>query len=45
MIGSVHERVGGGSGSCSGGRGCTEGATGDMAKASERAARSEVATT
>ena len=42
MAGSVHERVGGGGSSCSGGR--TKGATGDTTKASERAVRSRVTT-
>ena len=37
-VGSVRERVGGGGGSCGGDRGRTEGATGDMEKASERVA-------
>ena len=40
LAGSVHERVGGGGGSCGGDRGRTEGATGDIAKASEWAALS-----
>ena len=44
MVGSVHERVGNGASSCSGGRGRTEGATGDTTKPSERAARSGVTT-
>ena len=38
MVGSVHERFGGGGGSCGGDCGCTQGATGDMAKASGNAA-------
>ena len=44
MVGSVHERVGGGGSSCSGDRDCMEGATGDTTKAPERAARSGVTT-
>ena len=38
LVGSVHERAGGGGGSCGGDRGRTEGATGDTEMAPDRAA-------
>ena len=38
LVGSVHERIGGGGGSCGGDRGRTEGGTVDTTKASGRAA-------
>ena len=44
MVGSVHERVGGGGSNCSGDHGRTEGATKDVTKASKRATRTEAAT-